>query len=104
MFGGVSSSSRLRNLQSPAIPIYESSAALILRRKIKNYFSILHACERTLLQLCLFASCKTFSYIWRPGLRGYPCGKHVIFYRVLSQTKVRIARILHEMMDFPRHL
>ena len=41
---------------------------------------------------------------WRPGLRGYPCGKHVIFYRELSQTKVRIVRILHEKMDFPRHL
>lgn len=40
----------------------------------------------------------------RPGLRGYPCGKHVIFYRVLSLTKVRIIRVLHEQMDFPRHL
>lgn len=41
---------------------------------------------------------------YRPGLRGYPCGKHVIFYRVLSLTKVRIVRVLHERMDFPRHL
>ena len=41
---------------------------------------------------------------YRPGLRGYPCGKHVIFYRVLSFTKVRIVRVLHEKMDFPRHL
>jgi len=41
---------------------------------------------------------------YRPGLRGYPCGKHVIFYRVLSLTKVRIVRVLHEKMDFPRHL
>lgn len=40
----------------------------------------------------------------RPGLRGYPCGKHVIFYRVLSTEKVRIVRVLHERMDFPRHL
>ena len=40
---------------------------------------------------------------YRPGLRGYPCGKHVIFYRVLSLTKVRIVRVLHEKMDFPRH-
>lgn len=41
---------------------------------------------------------------YRPGLRGYPCGKHVIFYRVLTLTKVRIVRVLHEKMDFPRHL
>ena len=41
--------------------------------------------------------------LYRPGIRGYPCGKHVIFYRVLSQSKVRIVRILHERMDYPRH-
>ncbi len=40
----------------------------------------------------------------RPGLRGAACGKHVIFYRVLSRSKVRIVRVLHEKMDFPRHL
>lgn len=40
----------------------------------------------------------------RPGLRGYPCGKHVLFYRILSRNKIRIVRVLHERMDFPRHL
>ena len=40
----------------------------------------------------------------RPGLRGAACGRHVIFYRVLSRSKVRIVRVLHEKMDFPRHL
>ncbi len=40
----------------------------------------------------------------RTGLRGYPCGKHIIFYRVLSRSRVRIVRILHERMDFPAHL
>ncbi len=39
-----------------------------------------------------------------PGLRGSACDKHVIFYRVLSRSKVRIVRVLHEKMDFPRHL
>lgn len=39
-----------------------------------------------------------------PGLRGSACGKHVIFYRVLSRSKARIVRVLHEKMDFPRHL
>ncbi len=41
---------------------------------------------------------------WRTGLKGYPCGKHIIFYRVLSRSRVRIVRILHERMDFPTHL
>ncbi len=40
----------------------------------------------------------------RVGLRGLSCGKHVIMYRVLSRSKVRIVRVLHEMMDFHRHL
>ena len=40
----------------------------------------------------------------RLGLRGYPCGRHVIFYRILPSNKVRIVRVLHEVMDFPRHL
>lgn len=40
----------------------------------------------------------------RAGLRGLSCGKHVIMYRVLSRSKVRIVRVLHERMDFYRHL
>lgn len=40
----------------------------------------------------------------RPGLKGAPCGKHVIFYRVLSRSRIRIVRVLHQRMDFLRHL
>lgn len=40
----------------------------------------------------------------RPGLLGYHCGKHIIFYRILSKSKVRIVRVLHESMDYTRHL
>ncbi|MBQ9888307.1 MAG: type II toxin-antitoxin system RelE/ParE family toxin [Bacteroidales bacterium] len=63
---------------------------------------------RMLLEECSTLSLKPLlgrSYdLYRPGLRGYPCGRHVIFYRILSRDKVRIVRILHERMDFPRHL
>ena len=41
---------------------------------------------------------------YRVGLRGYSYGKHVVLYRVLSRSKVRIVRILHERMDFSKHL
>ena len=34
-----------------------------------------------------------------PGLRGTACGKHVIFYRVLSRNKVRVVRVLHDRRD-----
>jgi toxin ParE1/3/4 len=37
------------------------------------------------------------------GCRTYRCGKHVIFYR-LRDNAVEIARILHESMDFPKHV
>ena len=39
----------------------------------------------------------------RPDLRGVSCGRHIIFYRILSRRKVRIVRILHMRMDFPRY-
>lgn len=40
----------------------------------------------------------------RPGLYGVLSGRHVIFFRILSKEKVRIVRILHCRMDYPRHL
>ena len=39
----------------------------------------------------------------RPGYRKYSVGSHVIFYRILDE-KVEIVRILHQRMDFERHL
>ncbi|MCR5036858.1 MAG: type II toxin-antitoxin system RelE/ParE family toxin [Bacteroidales bacterium] len=40
----------------------------------------------------------------KPDYRGFHCGRHIIFYRILQNGKVRIIRILHEKMDYPRHL
>lgn len=37
------------------------------------------------------------------GCRTLRCGKHVYFYRLRDNT-VEIARILHESMDFERHV
>ena len=41
---------------------------------------------------------------YRVGLRGYSCGKHIVLYRVMPDSKVRIVRVLHERMDIIRHL
>lgn len=38
------------------------------------------------------------------GYRGLSSGRHIIFYRILKNGKVRIIRVLHERMDFGRHL
>jgi toxin ParE1/3/4 len=39
----------------------------------------------------------------RVGYRRYPVGSHVLFFRML-EGKVYVARILHQRMDFDRHL
>jgi toxin ParE1/3/4 len=39
----------------------------------------------------------------RPGYRKYSVGSHVLFYRV-REEKIEIVRILHQRMDFERHL
>lgn len=46
---------------------------------------------------------KPYAHV-KVGLHGCRCGRHIIFYRIRSQHKVRIVRILHERMDYPRHL
>ena len=38
------------------------------------------------------------------NILGYKTGKHIIFYRVLSENEIEIIRILHEMMDLERRL
>jgi toxin ParE1/3/4 len=39
----------------------------------------------------------------RPGYRLLPTGAHIVFYR-LTPSAIEIVRILHERMDFGRHL
>jgi len=40
----------------------------------------------------------------KPENLGRHYGKHIIFFRKLQDGRVRIIRILHERMDFKRHL
>lgn len=39
----------------------------------------------------------------REGYRRYPSGSHVVFYRITSKEVV-VVRILHQRMDFNRHV
>ena len=34
-----------------------------------------------------------------PDLFGYPCMKHIIFYRITIEKDIEIIRVLHEVMD-----
>ena len=40
----------------------------------------------------------------RKGTRGLHVGRHVVFYIKRHPNKVLIVRILHEKMDYKRHL
>lgn len=46
---------------------------------------------------------RTYEHV-RTGYRKYLWGKHVIFYTVQNDGSVFISRVLHEKMDFDRHL
>ena len=46
---------------------------------------------------------RNFDHV-KTSLKGYQSGKHIIFYRKLKDGRVRVIRILHEKMDFQRHL
>lgn len=40
----------------------------------------------------------------RPGYRRVQVGRHLIFFRSLPGGVPEVVRILHERMDWPRHL
>lgn len=40
----------------------------------------------------------------RPGLLSITCNRHIIFFRRNAAGTVEILRILHQRMDFQRHL
>ena len=40
----------------------------------------------------------------RSGYRKYQVGKHIIFYREINASLIKIVRILHERMDIETHL
>lgn len=46
---------------------------------------------------------KTYNHI-RNGLMGLKVAHHIIFYRRRKDNDVMIVRVLHERMDYPRHL
>ena len=37
-------------------------------------------------------------------LYGFKAGRHIIFYRILRETKIEITRILHEQMDLKNRI
>ena len=42
--------------------------------------------------------------IIKPGLLGFKVGRHIVFYRKHQDGSIWVDRILHEKMDYQRHL
>ena len=40
----------------------------------------------------------------KPGLFGFKVGHHIVFYKKNKDGSIRVDRILHEKMDYQRHL
>ncbi|MBF0434648.1 MAG: type II toxin-antitoxin system RelE/ParE family toxin [Magnetococcales bacterium] len=65
-----------------------------------NYLSILDRCFQDLASAPLKGQdCNAV----RSGYRKHPTGKHLVFYRMLTQDQIEIVRILHARMDVERH-
>jgi len=68
---------------------------------IRYYSELLDGCER--ISKNPDTAGRSYDEV-RSGLRGMLCWRHIIFYRLVSNGKVRIVRILHGKMDYLRHL
>jgi toxin ParE1/3/4 len=40
----------------------------------------------------------------KPGLFGFKVGHHILFYKKENDGSISVDRILHEKMDFQRHI
>ena len=66
------------------------------------YYRQIHATIQGLNSLPAFLETKYD--IIKPGLLGHKVGHHIIFYKKDSDGSIWVGRILHEMMDYQRHL
>jgi toxin ParE1/3/4 len=88
----------------------ERDLAEILRYTIKTwgmkqgaaYYQLLTAAKSRIVNNPVLPGSKTRDDL-ADGCRAFRVAKHLIFYRV-SGDSVEIARILHESMDFSRHV
>ena len=67
-----------------------------------KYYTELYTAIKSLPNLPTFIV-RNYSSV-RLGLLGLYVGRHIIFYRKHSDGTIWVDRILHERMDFARHL
>lgn len=68
----------------------------------EKYYHQIYDCIKYLSSLTNFLG-KKYDFI-KTGLIGYHIGHHIIFYKKSRNGTIWINRILHERMDFERHI
>ena len=66
------------------------------------YYQQLHTAIEGLNHLPVFLE-RSYDVI-KPGLFGFKVGHHIIFYKKGDNGSISVDRILHEKMDYQRHL
>lgn len=70
-------------------------------KQADNYYSILLYTCRDLAENQY--SGKHYKIV-QDNLFGFKAGRHIIFYRIISENEIEVVRILHEMMDLKRKI
>ena len=66
------------------------------------YYRQIYSAIQGLNQLPVFLE-KRYDVI-KPGLFGFKVGHHILFYKKGDDGSISVDRILHEKMDYQRHL
>jgi toxin ParE1/3/4 len=63
----------------------------------------IHAIRSIINLIDQFPAMAKNAEIIRPGLENYAVGSHLLFLRMANRS-INVVRILHQRMDYPRHL
>lgn len=80
--------------------IWEESTLRWGKRQTKEY---LNKMERRFISLAENPNLGKKRFELSGAPMSYPSGRHVIFYRK-AEKGIEILRVLHDSMDFPRHI
>ena len=81
--------------------IWEYTLETWFEKQAEKYYDLLMlSCNELAKNPCLGKSYE----IVEKGILGYKSGEHIIFYLIVSNHEIEVARILHAMMDLKSKL
>ena len=82
--------------------IWDDTAQTWSEEQAVIYYRQIYGAIQSLNSIPLFLE-KKYDIV-NPGVLGYRVGHHVIFYKRDKDGTISVDRILHERMDYQRHL